>query len=431
MMIKSLPLRKFAPISLVRQRPVLLAAFVLVLFISLRASGAESHLLQKDEHVILFPGYAHPVNGGAAWELVIHGRVCKGWNPPPLLGSFVKKIALLLAENRRPSSFKLRLLSNPVTTVAGHPAPSLNTPQSPDIAVTPVDFKKEDSGHFTVKRIVSEKTLLPWLQESECGYKKLLIGVKDSRDPESRNYIYLYHDQGIAVVSDVDDTIKDTHVWSAEAMVVRTALPFKRVTGMPELYQYWCKNYHARFYYVSGTFDQLCGPIQSFLERSGFPPGSLDTKVVNIRDLPGTPEIPGSRPHSPAEIRADDPCKYKIKRIEPILRDFPNTKFCLVGDAGEGDDKAYLKLASDHPDQVRWICIRRLVPHEHFREALITPREKDARSVQFSSSTRFILFNGKTGDPTFTNAPLSADKLKELTAHETGSPDTLNDIFRR
>ena len=387
------------------------------------AAAANDPPFQRGEHVILFPGYAHRVGDGK-WELVLHGRICQGWNPPSFLGSFVKKVTLFMGENLGARTFTLNLLSPPEgAREAGHPAPAKNQPRSVDIPVTAKNFKGSDSGHFTIRHTISDARLLAWSEDTPWGYKRVSVGIKESRDPESRNFVYLYPDKGIAVISDLDDTIKDTHVWSQTTMVVRTFLPFKRVAGMPELYRYWCARYHAHFHYVSGTFDQLSGPIQSFLENSGFPPGSIDTRKVNVRDVPVVPGAP--------EIKSDfrktpDPCKYKIDKIAPILADFPNTRFCLVGDAGEGDDKAYLRLAARHQN-VHWICIRRL-PIEHFREKDIALNEK--RGAIQLNETRFILFDGKA-HKAFDNVPLSARSLRQISNQPQGPPDTLRDILAR
>ena len=406
-----------------RRRAFCSAVILTLALCSYSTAAGDDQPLQRGEHVILFPGYAHPV-GDNKWELVLQGRVCKGWNPPSFLGSFVKKLTLFMGENLGARYFTLNLLPSPQgARESGHPAPPKNQPRSEDIPVTAKNFKRSDSGHFTIRHPISEARLSAWWEDTGFGYKRVSVGIKESRDPESRNFVYLYPDKGIAIVSDLDDTIKDTHVWSQSAMVVRTFLPFKRVTGMPELYRYWCLRYHARFHYVSGTFDQLSGPMESFLENSGFPPGSIDTRKVNIRDVP---VLPGAPPIKPDFRKIPDPCKYKIDRIRPILADFPNTQFCLVGDAGEGDDKAYLQLHARYHN-VRWICIRRL-PIEHFREKNIALSEK--KGPINLNGTQFILFDGKA-HKRFDEVPLPARTLKQISDEPQGPPDSLRNIFVR
>jgi phosphatidate phosphatase APP1 len=54
----------------------------------------------------------------------------------------------------------------------------------------------------------------------------------------------------------------------------------------------------------------------------------------------------------------EDPLTYKLNAIEPLIKDFPDRKFILVGDSGEKDPEAYATLARYHPAQVLSICIR-------------------------------------------------------------------------
>jgi len=47
-------------------------------------------------------------------------------------------------------------------------------------------------------------------------------------------------EEGVSVVTDMDDTIKDTHVLDRKEMLKNTFVrPFVAVAGMPELYRSW------------------------------------------------------------------------------------------------------------------------------------------------------------------------------------------------
>ncbi|NDF00400.1 MAG: DUF2183 domain-containing protein [Verrucomicrobia bacterium] len=54
----------------------------------------------------------------------------------------------------------------------------------------------------------------------------------------------------------------------------------------------------------------------------------------------------------------ESPEKYKLSVIEPMLRQFPQRRFILVGDSGERDPEAYGVLARKHPEQIQRILIR-------------------------------------------------------------------------
>jgi len=53
-----------------------------------------------------------------------------------------------------------------------------------------------------------------------------------------------------------------------------------------------------------------------------------------------------------------DQLEWKLQVIEPILKDFPQRKFILVGDSGEKDPEVYAALARKYPDQIIFIFIR-------------------------------------------------------------------------
>jgi len=52
------------------------------------------------------------------------------------------------------------------------------------------------------------------------------------------------------------------------------------------------------------------------------------------------------------------PERYKPRIIEPLLSQFPQRQFVLVGDSGEKDPEIYGAIARRHPRQVHRIFIR-------------------------------------------------------------------------
>ncbi|KAI7869079.1 hypothetical protein BDF14DRAFT_1723471 [Spinellus fusiger] len=51
------------------------------------------------------------------------------------------------------------------------------------------------------------------------------------------------------------------------------------------------------------------------------------------------------------------PMQHKLAVIPPIIRDFPNRKFILVGDSGEFDPEVYQEIYRQFPDQIIKIFI--------------------------------------------------------------------------
>jgi phosphatidate phosphatase APP1 len=154
--------------------------------------------------------------------------------------------------------------------------------------------------------------------------------------------------EGISVVTDMDDTIKDTHVRDRKEMLRNTFVrPFAAVAGMPELYASWKKAFGGRiqFHVVSAGPWQLNEPLRDFTQEAGFPAftwhmRSVDINAANLRELVGKPAA------------------FKVPAIETLIRLFPTRHFVCVGDSGEQDPEVYSKILSEFPDRVDAIFIR-------------------------------------------------------------------------
>jgi phosphatidate phosphatase APP1 len=163
---------------------------------------------------------------------------------------------------------------------------------------------------------------------------------------------------GLSVISDIDDTIRISHVRERAALVRGTFVePFRAVHGMADLYRAWSKC-GAQFHYLSATPWQLYVPIAAFLETHGFPKGTFHLRDFRWRDRSFFSVF-----RSPGE--------YKLRNIEPMLRLLPRRRFVLVGDSGQRDPEVFGDLARRYPHQVQRIFIRdigRSTP-ARFREA--------------------------------------------------------------
>ncbi|MBN2381518.1 DUF2183 domain-containing protein [bacterium] len=97
-------------------------------------------------------------------------------------------------------------------------------------------------------------------------------------DNERNKEVFLVPEQGLSVISDIDDTVKVSNVLDSHRMLQATFLEeFQVVSGMPQLFQ--CL--HARgttFHYVSGSPWQLYQPLLDFFQSSGLPAGSVQLK---------------------------------------------------------------------------------------------------------------------------------------------------------
>ena len=162
---------------------------------------------------------------------------------------------------------------------------------------------------------------------------------------EFRGTAHLLAATGFSVISDVDDTIKVSHVRDRQKLLRKTFCePFQAVDGMAAVYRAWAAE-GASFHYVSASPWQLYEPLAEFTATNGFPAGSWHMKQFRVKD-------------SSFLALFDSPENYKPGVIEPLLRQFPGRTFILVGDSGERDPEIYGALARQFPKQIHRILIR-------------------------------------------------------------------------
>jgi len=154
--------------------------------------------------------------------------------------------------------------------------------------------------------------------------------------------VQLVEDEGLSVISDIDDTVKVTEVFDGPAQVLRNTFlkDFTAVSGMAELLSRWSQDHGASVQYVSKSPPELYEPLHDFLQREGFPVAAVHLCPIWSRER----------------------SSFKERRIESILRVFPRRRFVLVGDSGEQDPAVYAGLLRRHPEQISKILIREVTP---------------------------------------------------------------------
>lgn len=85
--------------------------------------------------------------------------------------------------------------------------------------------------------------------------------------------------------------------------------------------------------------------IRAYLSESGFPAGGVTLKEY------------GGASSALAKLW-EEPGQRKRAGVENILKEFPLSKFILIGDSGEQDMNLYVALAAEYPNQVLAIYIR-------------------------------------------------------------------------
>lgn len=210
--------------------------------------------------------------------------------------------------------------------------------------------KSEKNGHFagTVTLPSTAGRAHEWVTF------RAVVGPGDTRVFEGK--VQLVARTGVTVVSDIDDTIKHSQVRDKVQLGLNTFVrDFRATPGMAALYQRWAQGGPVVFHYVSGSPFQLYGHLAEFARRDGFPDGSYHLRKFRLKD------------RSIAAFFAS-PETFKLETIRPILKQFRERRFILVGDSGERDPEVYATLASEF-DNVDAIFIRDVT-----NETLTAPR---------------------------------------------------------
>ncbi len=174
---------------------------------------------------------------------------------------------------------------------------------------------------------------------------------------------------GLAVISDIDDTIIETGITGNFRAVLRNwrrllvEMPEERilVPGADVFYnalgggEVLAKREthvgerqpatHRPFFYVSSSPWNLFSYLVTYIRERGLPLGP-----IMLRDWGFNRATFGSSSHG----------AHKRAAIEDILATYPEFKFALIGDDSQGDLTAFGKIAVDNPESVRAVFIRKV-----------------------------------------------------------------------
>ena len=167
----------------------------------------------------------------------------------------------------------------------------------------------------------------------------------ESEHREFGGEVRLVGSNGFSVISDIDDTVKVSHVMDRRQLLENTfLLDFVAAPGMAGTYRRWASS-GASFHFVSSSPWQLYAPLTEFLDATGFPWATLNLKLVRFRD----------------ETLFDlfkEGTETKPPIIRSILDRYPDRRFVLVGDSGERDPEVYAELMRERPARIQRIYIR-------------------------------------------------------------------------
>ncbi|KAF2848873.1 actin patch protein 1 [Plenodomus tracheiphilus IPT5] len=157
--------------------------------------------------------------------------------------------------------------------------------------------------------------------------------------------VLITEEQGISVISDIDDTIKHSAISSGAREIFRNVfirdLVDLTIDGVREWYNRMAEM-GVKFHYVSNSPWQLYPVISKYFSLAGLPPGSFHLKQYSGM-LQGIFEPVAER---------------KKVTLDKIARDFPERNFILVGDSGEADLEVYTDFVMENPGRVVAVFIR-------------------------------------------------------------------------
>jgi phosphatidate phosphatase APP1 len=156
--------------------------------------------------------------------------------------------------------------------------------------------------------------------------------------------------QGVSIVSDIDDTIRDTQVLNRHEMLMNTFVrELKAIPGMSALYQQAVAVPGVRLHYVSNAPFALYPLLRRFLHEQQFPAGSTHLRSVNLKS-----SVWSAITHRQSQ--------HKTETITALLESFPARQFVLIGDTGEQDPEIYADLARRFPDRIRKVLLHEVRP---------------------------------------------------------------------
>lgn len=189
----------------------------------------------------------------------------------------------------------------------------------------------------------------------QCGDGKVFnakvdTSFLDNRDIKSR--IFNSPDSGFGVISDIDDTVKISHVLDKLALLKATLLDDPApVTGMPELYASLARSLNPQFIYVSGSPFQLYPFLRSFIDTTySASNGPIFLRNLTLVDIPEVADFVGG----------GNVFDYKVSMIDRIKGMYPNKKFLCVGDSTEKDPETYGEAFRKYADAIACSWIRRV-----------------------------------------------------------------------
>lgn len=346
------------------KKTLLIAPVFIAVVFSISGMTNDYSAIKPDEDILFYPTYSFEAPGGSV-ICRIHGHIFEKEENSVIRKAITHSIAEALEDEKDEDE------NNPY--IDERIRPFLYDNEGGKEICIQLDGKgymlpeSESNGH-----ILSALSLRQMNLKTGNTLSFRAITRLDDRRSFTGNSIFISR-TGISVISDIDDTIKDSNVLNKKEMIRNTFMrKFKAVKGMPDFYRKLASR-GAVFHYVSGSPWQLYQPLSGFLHDEGFPYGTVHLKYTS------------SKNSSIIDFVKGDQVEYKVKNIEAIMGDLPHRKYILIGDSGESDPEVYTRIAEMHKEKVSAVYVRDVnKPGDK--------AERYSRLKSMSPGVRFILF---------------------------------------
>jgi phosphatidate phosphatase APP1 len=208
----------------------------------------------------------------------------------------------------------------------------------------------DPAGYFSAEIALTNSEVSQLAKDGVISFESRSTAANPKRFPGTAA---LVPEEGIIVVTDMDDTIKVTDILNHDEKIANTFLrPFRAVAGMPELYRSWKEALgpQIHFHVVSAGPWQFHEPLRRFTEEAGFPAFTWDMRSVDIGDI----RVLLAELNQNLDMIYD----HKLLKIRALMKRFPKRHFVLVGDSGERDPEVYAKIVAEYMDRVDAVFIR-------------------------------------------------------------------------
>lgn len=345
----------------------MVVAAIVVPFLFSRCVAIAGEGPVRGQEVLFFQSLAS-VSSDNRWLVTVQGRIFEPVQKNQGREAMIDTLAPLVGASRTGTIFRAR---------AGYflSDSNRNTRVSVKIGERVIPLPASNpAGYFTADIALTNSEVMQLAKGGMISFQSLPTVTNAERFPGS---VILVPEEGVTVITDMDDTIKITEMLNHKKKMANTfVLPFRAVPGMADLYRSWKEALgpSIHFHVVSAGPWQLNEPLRRFTEEAGFPAFTWDMRSVDIGDVSVL-----------LRELSSNPKEFKLEKIKAFMARFPKRHVVLVGDSGEQDPEVYSAILSEFPDRVDAVFIRnvRCEDQEDRYERLFPSKEATAKLKVF------------------------------------------------